>query len=143
MVWRDVLENNNIEFREGAKHNEIEKAEGVLGLSLQNELKELLFQSNGLVDEFKSDFIWRISKIVSENLYFRSSPDLKELYMNFDSILFFADAGNGDHFGIRMYGDKILSTDIYVWNHEDDSRNWVSSNLEEFIKGWIVGNIST
>lgn len=32
--------------------------------------------------------------------------------------------------------------DIFVWDHESDSRKWVASSLEDFLKGWIGGEIS-
>ncbi|WP_162255066.1 hypothetical protein [Paenibacillus sp. Soil522] len=35
---------------------------------------------------------------------------------------FFADAANGDQFAFPILNGKIVKKDIYVWNHEDDSR---------------------
>lgn len=63
--------------------------------------------------------------------------------MPFDNLLFFSDNGCGDLFCYRILNGCIQTEDIYVWNHEDVSRTWVASSLEEFIKGWITSEIST
>jgi SMI1-KNR4 cell-wall len=62
--------------------------------------------------------------------------------MPFDHLLFFSDAGNGDLFGFSILNGSIQKDDIFVWNHEDDSRSWIASSLEAFIKGWITDKIT-
>ncbi len=37
-------------------------------------------------------------EIVQRNLHMRTSAALRESYMPFENLLFFADAGNGDQF---------------------------------------------
>ncbi|MNG40245.1 hypothetical protein D3C84_1287410 [compost metagenome] len=63
-------------------------------------------------------------------------------YEPFDSLLFVADAGNGDLFGYSIVDGAIPKEDIYTWNHEDDSRTWVAPSLKQFIEGWLKGEIS-
>lgn len=82
-------------------------------------------------------------KIVKDNLFFRNFSDYKDIYMPFDHLLFFSDNGCGDLYGYKILNGSIQTEDIYVWNHEDDSRTWVTSSLEVFIKGWITGEITT
>ena len=55
--------------------------------------------------------------------------------MPFDALLFVASVGNGDLFGYAVLNGTIQRDDIYVWDHEDDSRTWVASSLKDFIKG--------
>ncbi|GAF66904.1 ABC transporter substrate-binding protein [Bacillus sp. TS-2] len=63
--------------------------------------------------------------------------------MQFDYLLFFEDAGNGDLFGYAITKKGTIErNDIYVWNHEDDSRMWISASLKDFIKGWLTGEIA-
>lgn len=67
---------------------------------------------------------------------------IKDIYMPFDHLLFFSDAGNGDLLGYRILNGSIQDNEIFAWNHEDDSRTWISSSLENFLKGWITGEIT-
>ncbi|MDQ4123150.1 MAG: SMI1/KNR4 family protein [Acidobacteriota bacterium] len=61
--------------------------------------------------------------------------------MPFDSLLFFADAGNGDQFAFRILKGEIRRNDVFVWNHEDDSRTWVASNLKQYLQWWLSGKL--
>ena len=58
--------------------------------------------------------------------------------MPFDGMVFFADAGNGDQFGIALSGNQ----EVYVWNHEDDSRTWVAPTVIAYLEGWMTGGLS-
>ena len=43
---------------------------------------------------------------------------------------------------LAILNGSIQNEDIYVWNHEDDSRTWLACSLEDFIKGRITSAIS-
>ncbi|MWC26912.1 SMI1/KNR4 family protein [Paenibacillus sp. MMS18-CY102] len=129
-------------FVEPATEGELEAVGNSFDLMLPNELKGLLEETNGVIDEFGCHLIWPTSRIIEENLAIRSSEDYKEMYKPFDSMLFVADAGNGDLFGYSIVNGAISKDDIYTWNHEDDSRTWVASSLKQFIEGWLKGEIS-
>jgi hypothetical protein len=32
--------------------------------------------------------------------------------------------------------------DIFVWDHETDSRTWVAPRLEEYLEWWLDGRIT-
>ena len=72
---------------------------------------------------------------------FRSKTDFRQLYMPFDSLLFFADPGNGDQFAFPIQSSSIRRADVFVWNHEDDSRTWVAPSLEKYLEWWLDGTI--
>ncbi len=79
---------------------------------------------------------------MKDNLFYRNFEDYRDIYMPFDNLLFFSDAGNGDLFCYAILKNgTIEKTDIYVWNHEDDSRTWVAASLKHFIEGWITSEI--
>lgn len=63
--------------------------------------------------------------------------------MPFDCLLFFADAGNGEQFAYSIQDGLIRKDDIYVWNHEDDSRTWVAPSLKKFIQWGLEGIIKS
>lgn len=48
--------------------------------------------------EYELRLIWSTEEIVQRNLHMRTSAALRESYMPFENLLFFADAGNGDQF---------------------------------------------
>lgn len=118
-----------------------------LGLDeLPLELEELYRQANGIEQTLDGqeigELIWPASKAVQINREYRSQPDFKNLYMSFDQLFSISDAGNGDLFGFVTLNGKFYRRDIFVWNHEDDSRTWVAPDLAKFIEWWADGTIS-
>ncbi len=143
-MWVDLIKEltKKYKFQLPVTESQLLELESMLHVELPKSLKGLLLESNGVIDEYGCDIIWTIERIKKDNLEFRKKNDFKELYMPFDHLLFFADAGNGDQFAFPILNGKIVKNDIYVWNHEDDSRTWISTSLSSFIKGWINGTIS-
>lgn len=111
------------------------------GGELDDALAALLAESDGITGEYGLGVVWSCAQIVRENEAFRTNADFKSLYMSFDSLLFFGDAGNGDQFGLRVLEGEV-PPDVYVWNHEDDSRTWVASNVRDYLDGWLSGRLS-
>ncbi|RAV16739.1 SMI1/KNR4 family protein [Paenibacillus contaminans] len=143
-MWTDLIKEltQDYKFYVPATESQLLEVENSMNIELPVSLKELLQESNGVTDEYGTSIIWTLERIKKDNLEFRSNDDFKELYMPFDHLLFFSDAGNGDQFAFPILNGKIIKDDIYVWNHEDDSRTWISSSLSSFIKGWLNGAIS-
>lgn len=112
---------------------------------LPGELEELYKQINGVQHKYDGtvigDLIWPVEKVIEINHEYRSYKDFKDLYMSFDQLLFFSDAGNGDCFGFKTLNGRFKRNDVFVWNHEDDSRTWVAPDLKIFITGWLNGTI--
>ncbi|WP_331738009.1 SMI1/KNR4 family protein [Streptomyces sp. NBC_01276] len=109
-----------------------------LGHPLPAELVALLRESNGMEDEYGDGLIWSAERIASENRTLREDAGLTKLYMPFDPLLFFADAGNGDLFALLP---RIDRPDVFVWNHEDDSRTWAAPSLAKYLEWWLTGQI--
>jgi hypothetical protein len=96
-------------------------------------LTNLLYETNGIDEKYGISVIWSLDQIKKDNLYFRSLKTFKEIYMPFDCLLFFADAGNGDQFAFPVVNGSHCKDDVFVWNHEDDSRTWVAPSLQKGI----------
>jgi SMI1-KNR4 cell-wall len=128
-------------FSEAAEEQALVAAETQLGMRLPPSLRELLVESNGVRGEYDLALIWPLERIVADNRSFRESKSFKTLYMPFDGLLFFADAGNGDQFAFAVAGGQVRRSDIFVWNHEDDSRTWLARSLHEYLEGWVSGRI--
>jgi hypothetical protein len=112
---------------------------------LPSSLTELYEQSDGIQEKWQAQvvgsLIWPLQQVVARNIEMRTHPGFEELYMPFDHLLFFSDAGNGDLFGFRILKEQIRRNDVYVWNHENDSRSWVAPNVERFVEWWLQGKI--
>ncbi|MEZ7173082.1 SMI1/KNR4 family protein [Sporosarcina sp. OR05] len=144
-MWKDYIGTISKEyaFKSPASEAELRQITDVLHVELPRKLLELYVETNGVFDQFGCPLIWSTTQIVKDNSFFRNFTDYQDLYMPFDHLLFFSDNGCGDLFGYRILNGCIETEDIYVWNHEDDSRTWVASSLETFIKGWITGELTT
>lgn len=142
-MWRDFITSltDVATFASPASALRLAETEKALGITLPDELRELLLESDGVKGKYGQGLVWSIARIQEENLQFRSNPDFRTLYMPFDSLLFFADGGNGDQFGYAILDGAIRRTDVYVWNHEDDSRTWAASSLKQCLEWWLTGKL--
>lgn len=142
-MWKELFDNilGEREFTAPVAKAGLQEAEAEMGHELPDDLKRLLLETDGVKDAYRCDLIWSLNRIKKDNLLFRKSDDFKELYMPFDCLLFFSDAGNGDQFAYSVLNGKISKEDIYVWNHEDDSRTWVAPSLKVFCEWWSNGTI--
>lgn len=125
-------------FHEPAAHDAIESAEASLGHRLPDELRGLLTETNGIEGEFELGLLWTVERIAADNALFRTTIDFADLYMPFVGLVFFADGGNGDQFFLSLSGNN----DVYVWDHENDSRRWVASTVLGYLKAWMRGQLT-
>ncbi|MCW2943187.1 MAG: cell wall assembly protein [Actinomycetia bacterium] len=119
-----------------ASEQAIRECQRLLGHPLPAPLAALLRESNGVEGEYGLGLIWPVERITADNLAFRTDTDFAQLYMPFDSLLFFADAGNGDQFALTH------RSDVFAWDHENDSRTWVAPGLTEYLEWWLTGRIT-
>ncbi len=142
-MWRESIFklSEDCRFNPPAAFAEILAVEKALAVTLPDELKDLLKETNGVSDKYGSGLIWSAERIQDDNMEFRTISDFKDLYMPFDHLLFFADAGNGDQFAFTILNDEIRRNDVFVWNHEDDSRTWAANSLKHYLELWLSGKL--
>lgn len=143
-MWLEFLKavDPKAEFLLGVDQSQLVLLEKTLNTPLPDELKSLLMETDGVRDEFGSWLMWPVKLIEQNNIKMRRNPEFRENYMPFTSFLFFADAGNGDKFAFRVIQGAIKRPDIFVWNHEDDSRTWAAPSLKVFLEWWISGKLN-
>ena len=124
-------------FSQPASNEDLAAAATALGSALPQQLSELLSETNGVEGEYGLGLVWEVGRIAKDNAWFRTNDDYRELYMPFDGLVFFADAGNGDQFGISLAGNH----EIYVWDHEDDSRTWAAPTVMGYLENWMTGRL--
>ncbi|WP_369227868.1 SMI1/KNR4 family protein [Streptomyces sp. R39] len=139
-VWTEVVAAlpGTAVFQPPASESSLIRCTASLGHPLPADLVALLRESNGIEGEHGEGLIWSAERIVSENQRLREDAELAPLYMPFDPLLFFADAGNGDLFALVS---RIDRPDVFAWNHEDDSRIWVAPSLAKYLEWWLTGQI--
>jgi hypothetical protein len=126
------------DFRSPATTQAIRAAEAKLGAPLPSELRDLLSETDGVEGEYGLGLVWTAGRIGEDNARFRADPEFADLYLPFEGLVFFSDAGNGDQFAISLRGPQ----DVYVWNHEDDSRVWVASTVLDFLRRWMTDELT-
>ncbi|MCS0791340.1 SMI1/KNR4 family protein [Cytobacillus firmus] len=143
-MWKEFITSISMEhqFKNPATKFEIAQIKKELNVELPDELAALFNETNGVFDNWNCPLVWSTSQIIKDNLFYRDFEGYRDIYMPFDDLFFFSDAGNGDLFCYAIVKNgTIEKNDIYVWNHEDDSRTWVAASLKHFIEGWITGKI--
>ena len=137
MLLDDISGADNVTLATKASEEALTSCELELGHPLPADLRSLLGESDGVVGEYGLDLVWPAARIAQDNKAFRSNADYRELYMSFDDLVFFGDAGNGDQFAVSLRGPN----DVFVWNHEDDSRLWVASTPIQYLQRWLSGEL--
>lgn len=149
-MWRDFIQNLKataqypleIEFADGVNEEQIRSLELKLGVALPEDLKALLYESNGISDQYGLGIVWPLEEISQYNQEMRNLPHYQNFYMSFSDLLFFADAGNGDRFAFPIIRGKVKAEAVFAWNHENDSRWEVAFSLKSYLEGWLSGKIS-
>jgi hypothetical protein len=142
-MWRNFIQSHSSDctFSGPSAIASIDAAQRSLQIEFPAELVELLSESNGVSGEYGLGLVWPVERVVADNVSFRANADFREIYMPFDCLLFFGDAGNGDQLAFSICGGVIRSDDVFVWNHEDDSRTWVAPSLRTYLEWWLQGRI--
>ena len=132
-MWRQAAQQTypDVAFRDPASEDQLIEAERRLGREIPTELKQLLLESNGVLGQTSIGTVWSIDQVIDRNLSFWSNPSFAELYMPFESFLFFGDNGGGDHFALVQRPPR---PDVFVWEHENDSRRWVANDLLDYLQ---------
>ena len=140
-MWRELMSDlvPGTTFASPVVEPALQAAESALAQAFPPPLTSLLRETDGVRGEHELGLIWSLDQIVNDNLAFRSNRDFAKLYMPFDPLLFFADAGNGDQFA--LLSPPVDRDDIFAWDHENDSRKWVAASLEMYLRWWIGGQI--
>ncbi|MEU6241453.1 SMI1/KNR4 family protein [Streptomyces sp. NPDC047024] len=125
-------------FQSPVSESSLTRCAAALGHPVPADLVALLRESDGIEDEYGDGIVWSAEHIATENRNLREDADFATLYMPFEPLLFFADAGNGDLFALLSAIDR---PDVFVWDHETDSRTWVAPNLATYLEWRQTGQI--
>jgi hypothetical protein len=143
-MWKELAKQHSsaVVVQAGASESAIQQAERALGVLFPDDLRGCLLESDGIEGEYGLGVVWSLERIIRENRSFRETAAFRELYMRFDCLLFFADAGNGDQFAFAIQAGEIRRDDVFVWNHENDSRTWAAPSLSKYLEWWLSGKLT-
>lgn len=131
-MWRELVSGfGGTELQDPATDESLRVLESALGQALPRPLRELLLASDGVADEDGTDVVWSSAQIMETNRAFRTDVSFHDLYMPFDALMFFGDNGGGDQFAFVR---SPARGDVFVWDHESDSRTWIASDLESYLR---------
>ena len=97
------------------------------------DLRALLLATDGVTDRYGARPVWPTAEIARQNRQFRTNSEYRELYMPFDPLLLFGEAGDGDLFFYRILDGAVRHPDVHRWEHETDGRVWCAPNLEALL----------
>ena len=120
-----------------ASTGQLTRLEATLGVTLPIELASLLREMNGVEVVYGLGLVWSTEEIAQRNreLRWNWQPNgMMSGYMPIDHLLFFSDRGNGDLYGFPITPEGVRN-DVFLWDHEDDSRMNQASSL----RGWLEG----
>ena len=133
IVWIDVVVSAcpQAPFAPPAGGAAISEIERRLGDPVPADLRALLSQTDGVLDEYASDVVWTAGRIAEDNALFRADASFAELYQPFTGLLFFGDNGGGDQFAFVVNDPQA---GVVVWEHETDSRRRVADDLADYLR---------
>jgi hypothetical protein len=122
-MWRELItaHTDDATFTEPSTNSEVTLAGESLGAPFPGSLREALCESNGIDGEYGLGLLWPVSRILADNQAFRTNADFRKLYMPFECLLYFADAGNGDQFAfvVTTYSFGITRTTADLGSLQD------------------------
>ncbi|MFG2548671.1 SMI1/KNR4 family protein [Streptomyces sp. NPDC048581] len=131
-MWRELaLVFSSVELHPPAPEEALSLIEERLGQAIPSPLRSLLAETDGVNAAYGTEVVWSAEKILTENTSLRNNEEFQSLYMPFDPLLFFGDNGGGDQFAFIRIPER---DDVFVWDHETDSRNWISPSFEHFLR---------
>ena len=136
--WREYIASITADYvlSEPVSARKLNNTEAKLGYRLPNELRELLQESNGIyLQRAEWQLILKIEDLQKDNLHMWRAKWLHS-YMPLSNLLFFGAAGNGDLFAFPISRGGEVKSDVFVWNHEDDSRLCCAPSLRTFLLWW-------
>ena len=113
------------------------------GIKVSGELLDLLLQTDGIRDKKFGDFlVFDSEQIISHHQIFVDCLMASNLQKS-NSILFFADNGCGELFGLEARRGLITSPHVVIFYPIDGEFKIIAPNLQTWATEWYSGRLST
>lgn len=138
--WRSLADRFGLQLGPAAAQPQIDAARRELGHPLSPQLTSLYSETDGLFDEWGYAYVLPIADVVARNHDLRTDVAYRSTYMPFGSLVFFGQLGNGDLFGHPVLPERVRD-DVFVWDHEDDSRNWYAPDVSHALSRFFAAAV--
>jgi hypothetical protein len=144
-MWRELIaklptssEGERLMVCPPASEADLVDAERQLGHPLPTEQRSLLLESNGVYAPLSHmHLVWPVDQVVRMNLAMRGHGTIDREYLfslqPMETLLFFGEDGMGNMWCVMPHSG---SPAVDGWDHEDDSRTQLASNLAKFLEWW-------
>lgn len=87
--------------------------------------------------------VWPTAEIVEQNLHVRAEGARGTFHRDFRDLLFFAGAGvDGILFAFPVGGDRRCGSNVLTWHPVENELAEAAPTLEDFLRGWLRGEIA-
>jgi hypothetical protein len=133
--WKRLAQTASLRLVPPPAHEVTAGAERHVGSQLSASLTDLYLHTDGLVDEWGYAYVLPLAELIEQNRSFRQA--FTDLYMSFDDLILFGQLGNGD----MMFQPVVppRNENVFVWDHEDDSRTWFAKDVADMLVRFATG----
>lgn len=145
-MWKELIKESQFgrtdteipewQYSPGVENTKFKEFEEEFSFPIPRDLKALYRETNGLFLSFQEEFSFQIfpkfDELVRTNRIFRGRD--YSCYMPFEHLLLFCALPNGDWFAFAKNSDGTIRDEIYLWEHETDSRLFVFYSLSQLIE---------
>lgn len=154
-MWREFIQNftSSCYFWEPASLSEVAEVEQALGVTLPEDLRNLLQETNGAAvgmafivgaeypghESHYCSLVWSTGDMLKENLQFRAfDEDNPYIFAPLKPLLFFASLPNGDPVAFRVVDEHVINSTVIAMSHENYATRWeVAASLRDFLT-WML-----
>jgi hypothetical protein len=128
--WHELAAEANLRLTPPPRQEAVREAEQKLGCHFASSLRSCYQQTDAVTDEWGYAYILPVADLVQQNQQLRTQ--YRDLYMSFDDLIAFGQLGNGDLFFQPLAPPG--NDNVFVWDHEDDSRRWYATDVADAIR---------
>jgi hypothetical protein len=134
---------DTVSLAEPVNPDALSDAEERLGVILPEDLRSLLFETDGIGGAGRGEPVWPVERIAEENLLLRTAGSTPALPDGADDdLVFFGDAGEGRLLAYELdEGGEISEPDVFVWQPGSGDAVWIASDLQSLLDDWVRGEL--
>lgn len=144
MMWQQFIANLGDHCKSHPPLSEewVDKGLADLGVTLNDDLKLFLLETDGLYD-YKQFLwiIWNVRDLAAYNNEMRNHQEFADKGYTFDDIFFISNAGvDGILFGFPIV-NNIMQEEIIAFYPIENEREQRADNLEDYLTRWLGGGL--
>jgi len=142
-MWNQLIaaEGERIKFNPPLSEEWIDKGLADLDVQLNDSLKSLLLETNGVYDfRIFLWIVWNVRDLAAYNQQMWTDNKFTQQGMKLADLFFIANAGNDGILFAFPIVNKKLQDNLVTWNPSNNSRTQKSPDLQTYLKRWVSQN---